>query len=602
MASTSHGSAEFSEHEGFSFNAVSCGKNIVFGRSRYGARLFHAFPTKKHFLSVAPTRSGKGACLIIPNLLFYIGSTIVIDPKGENAFITAERRRALGQKTHILDPWGETNRRYGAQCGVVEDVATFNPLSILDPDSKHFSEDIVYISDALIINQGKDPHWDNSARELVAGLIAYAVIKQKSLASLSYVRTLLTGPREQLAAIATESQKWGYDNVACRKLGRFTDAKNKEISSIISTALTQLAFLDSKTLSDNLEESSFSFEELVDGTATIYLVLPVDKLQTFGRWLRIMISIGIRTVARNTKKLPAPVLFVLDEFGTIGKLSAVSQAVGLMAGLQMCIWVFVQDFIQLKRDYPDEWETFIANSECVSAFNIMDQFTAEHISRMLGSRTVERISQATEEEREGGFLRRANPDYMKMTDQEFSRALLHPDEIRRLRADLGLIIPNADPATFTKIYYFDHAYLFQLCRPDPYFTDPNLLIIAETNADREQLSDIYKEEKAILQKNWQTLPENLQELCEKIEKGIEEKIDNQDLGQLISDLKTARERQISQEKWEATQEKIKDGAEKARVLAVKSINGTLKAAQKFKESETFGKFTGKMKGFFKPKD
>merc|ERR1711879_1070493 len=49
-----------------------------------------------------------------------------------------------------------------------------------------------------------------------------------------------------------------------------------------------------------------------------------------------MISIGIRTISRNTEKLDYPVLFILDEFGTIGKLSAVAQAVGLMAGLQVC--------------------------------------------------------------------------------------------------------------------------------------------------------------------------------------------------------------------------------------------------------------------------
>jgi len=72
-----------------------------------------------------------------------------------------------------------------------------------------------------------------------------------------------------------------------------------------------------------------------------------------------MVSIGIRTVARNTRKLPLPVLFMLDEFGTIGRLSAVAQAYGLMAGLQMVLWAFVQDLVQLKRDYPEDWETFI---------------------------------------------------------------------------------------------------------------------------------------------------------------------------------------------------------------------------------------------------
>ena len=68
-----------------------------------------AIPPKRHCLSVAPTRSGKGVSLIIPNLLQYRGSSIVIDPKGENAWITAPARRAMGQKVFILDPWGAVN-------------------------------------------------------------------------------------------------------------------------------------------------------------------------------------------------------------------------------------------------------------------------------------------------------------------------------------------------------------------------------------------------------------------------------------------------------------------------------------------------------------
>jgi type IV secretory pathway TraG/TraD family ATPase VirD4 len=148
-----------------------------------------------------------------------------------------------------------------------------------------------------------------------------------------------------------------------------------------------------------------------------YLVLPVDKLQTYGRWLRLMASIAIRTVARNERKLANPVAFILDEFGTIGALKAVSQAYGLMAGLNMTLWVFVQDFVQLRRDYPDDWETFIGNSQAVTCFGVMDQFTARYISDMVGTATLERISVATAEKREGGILRSGDPNYTAMADQ-----------------------------------------------------------------------------------------------------------------------------------------------------------------------------------------
>jgi type IV secretion system protein VirD4 len=477
------GSSKWSTSEGDESSIALNGYNLVIGypMRNDGAGLYRlqdrwfAQAPNRHCLSVAPTRSGKGVSLIIPNLLLYAGSAMVIDPKGENAWITAEyRRKGLNQKTMILDPWGEVNRRYGEKAGELETAARFNPLSILDPESEHYADDIAYLADALIINQGKDPHWDDSARELVAGLIAYVVEHPdyREEASLPLVRVFLTKPAADICALAKDAQKFGHESVAARKLGRFV-VDSKEIASIISTALTQTAFLDSKTLAQNLEKSDFSFNDLIDGTATIYLVLPVDKLQTYGRWLRLMVSIGIRTVARNVRKLPLPVLFMLDEFGTIGKLSAVAQAYGLMAGLQMVLWAFVQDLVQLKRDYPEDWETFIGNSEAVTFMGVMDQFTAEYVSRMLGTTTVERISQGTAEARAGKpgiiFSTPANPNYSAMADQVFSRPLLDPAEVRKVTRDIGVMITRYQPCDFDRIVYHKDPLFIDRARPDPHY-------------------------------------------------------------------------------------------------------------------------------------
>lgn len=471
MGTTEHGSAAFSDYQGWARGKCFGGRNILYGYpldkeyKANKARLLLAGPNR-HFLSIAPTRSGKGVSLIIPNLLTYAGSSVVIDPKGENAWITAQyRREGLKQKVIILDPWDEVNRRYGDLAGQKETVARFNPLSILDPAGQHYADDLAYLSDAIIINQGKDPHWDDSARELVSGLIAYAVETYRRKASLPMVRMMLSKPSEEVAGIAKEAQKLGFESIAARKLGRFVN-DSREISSIISTALTQTAFLDSAALSKNLEASDFSFSDLVNGQATIYLVLPVDKLQTYGRWLRLMVSIGIRTVARNTRPLNDPVLFMLDEFGTIGRLSAVSQAYGLMAGLQMCVWAFVQDLVQLKRDYPDDWETFISNSEVVTLFNLMDQTSCEYFSKAFGSETVEVISEDTHKKRKEWF---GNPNYTSMNDKSFGRALIMPEEIRRAQNRIGFTVNRGQPERFEKLSYHDDSDFMSRARLDPHF-------------------------------------------------------------------------------------------------------------------------------------
>lgn len=462
MANTLLGSAVFSSFSGSPKEEVLDGTHLILGRNEEKPHLFYGTKPKRHYLGVAPTRSGKGVSLILPNLLIYKGSAIVIDPKGENAWITAQRRRDMGQAVHILDPWGEVNRRYGDLCGKSEEIATFSPLSILDPASEHFADDVAYLADSLIINQGKDPHWDNSARELVAGLIAFAAETKGEAASLPLVRIMLCKPAAEIAGIATEAAALGPKSLAAKKLARFK-FESKEMAGIVSTAQTQTAFLDSEKLSENMLESSFAFSDLVKKEgATIYLVLPVDKLQTYGRWLRLLVSIGIRTMARNTAPIELPVLFMLDEFGTIGKLSAVSQAVGLMAGLQMCVWAFVQDLLQLKRDYPDEWETFIANAGAIICFGAMDQTTTEYISKMLGQSTVERISIKSEEQRAAG-----GPEMM--TDQAFARPLRTPDEVRRMSTEKGYIIYRGSPIVFEKIPYYESEPFAALARINPLF-------------------------------------------------------------------------------------------------------------------------------------
>jgi type IV secretion system protein VirD4 len=502
MGSNLLGSAGFCKENGVPTNEAFNGFNIVFGAQSHEPDIrWYVRRPHKHFVSVAPTRSGKGAALIIPNLLFYQGSAIVIDPKGENAYITAPRRRELGQKTIILDPWNEVNRRYGDKTGEFEQIATYNPLSVLDPKSPHFLDDLAYIADALIINQGKDPHWDNAARELMAGLIAFAVYEEGAAASLALVRHYITMPQTHLAGLAEKAQEWGAENVAARKLASFVNPDSKENSSIISTAKTQTAFLDSAALSENMLESSFSFSDLVEGQATLYLVLPVDKLYTYGRWLRLMVSLGIRTISRNTKALPAPVLFVLDEFGTIGKLAAVSQAVGLMAGLQMCVWVFVQDLIQLKRDYPDEWETFLGNASDITFSDVMDQFTCEYCSKMLGKTTVERISVGTAERRKGGFLSTGDPNYSQMSDQNFSRELLTPDEVRRQPEYIGIIISRELPKIYGKCFYYHNSFFCDISRLNPYYPDPKEANKAtEQRAEEEQKEEENK--KSMFARRW----------------------------------------------------------------------------------------------------
>jgi len=476
------GSAKWWEFDGLNddYGATLLDSQFIIGKSTIGKKGRVITNVHRHLLTVAPTRSGKSASLILPNLLHSKRSAVVIDPKGELAFLTAKRRRELGQRTFVFDPFGEVEKNYGkfASDDDQEPVTCFNPFENCSGDD--LKDYVRYISEALILVQGDDPHWGESSLELTEGLLAWTIEDPDTIKSLPNFRSLLTQPLNALAATAVEAQLLPYTSIAKRKLGRFTDDKiieNKELCSIISTAITQTAFLDDPELNECLSSTTndFSFDCLTEDDlgATIYLVLPFDKLQSHGRWLRLMVSLAIRTVFRCAKKLKDSVLFVLDEFGTIGPLPAITNAFSMGAGRQMLLWAFVQGLPQIKRDYPAEWEIFIANCDHVIFFNIMDEFSAKYLSDMLGNTTVSITQQ-------NGYTGSANntntlcgPCFQEEkvpASQYYSRCLLQPSEIRQLPEDYGVLVNrNKPPVLFEKIKYFDDDLFKSYARKDPYY-------------------------------------------------------------------------------------------------------------------------------------
>jgi type IV secretory pathway TraG/TraD family ATPase VirD4 len=113
----------------------------------------------RHVCLVSNARGGKGVGVIVPNLCFWPGSCIVVDPKGENATVTSRRRgggseyaHALGQKVCILDPFGEVQLPGSLK-------ARYNPLDAIDPDSDLAIDDAGRVAAALVVIENRnDPY------------------------------------------------------------------------------------------------------------------------------------------------------------------------------------------------------------------------------------------------------------------------------------------------------------------------------------------------------------------------------------------------------------------------------------------------------------
>ncbi|MEM6785473.1 MAG: type IV secretory system conjugative DNA transfer family protein [Bacteroidota bacterium] len=235
-----------------------------------------------------------------------------------------------------------------------------------------------------------------------------------------------------------------------------TRSSASKASSVVSSAQRHTHFLDSPRMervlggpSGGLSEAPLALSDLGAGPVTLYLIVPPDRLDTFARWLRLVIASAVTELARRPPR-GRRVLFLLDEFAQLGPMAPVRRAVSLMAGYGLRVWTFLQDLTQLKALYPRDWETFVANADVVQAFGVTDQTTAEYLSRMCGRTTVFGRSQTA------GRNRGHRSSYSAgRSASEQGRDLMTADELRRLGDERQLILSRGeDPVLARKVRYF----------------------------------------------------------------------------------------------------------------------------------------------------
>ncbi len=227
-----------------------------------------------HLLTIAPTGSGKGVSSVIPNLLTYPGSVLVTDPKGENVAVTARARRMLGQRVHVLDPFG-----------IAGGVDSFNPLDMIDTSSVDAYDEATLLADMLVVPDGTSSedaaHWTEEARALLTGLLLYVAAHEPPVArTLTRVRQLLTAEQSVFIATLNDMQRSDRANGLIAEAGnQLLQKAEKEQSGVVSTARRHTHFLSSPRMTAVLSTSSVSFGGLKREPATVYLVLPPYHLR-----------------------------------------------------------------------------------------------------------------------------------------------------------------------------------------------------------------------------------------------------------------------------------------------------------------------------------
>lgn len=466
---TTYGSAKWAQPVTQPESAVTF-RGVFFGKSS-SPDLDTETPTapiyskpESHTLIVARTRAGKGTRVIVPTLLRYDHSMLVIDPKGENAAITARRRRDdLRQTVHIVNPWGVLQARY-TELGF--STATFNPLDAIDRDD-HNAVALAQSMAATIcpVTPGKEAYWQGSAANVLAGVFLWLAYRKDQEKTLGRARQLVTQSRDEFKkTLALMVSTDAFEGAIKEMVSQYLDLAPETYSGIMSNLAESTKFISDPQIKKSTAASSFSMKTLRDDPTTVFLVIPHDRIATHSTWLRLVISSTMYAIKNRdqTKEAKYRCMFLIDEFGSLGHIPDVPRDIAIMSGYGLDFTFIIQGLDQLKNHYGEAKGTILNNCSWKWFCNVADLETAKYLSDTLGKKTVSTVTKGQTKGESARKQATTETEGESTTFGETGRALLTPDEILNLGRDTAILLnPLGAPHYLQPIDYWKLSQIFR---------------------------------------------------------------------------------------------------------------------------------------------
>ena len=457
-------------------------------------------------ITVAPPRVGKGA-LIALNLLSpgdrgFQGSTVTIDPRGELWCIAARRRRELGRRVLLIDPFrvvrGHKKEFEETHLPDVES-ASYNPLDFIRDDESLAVRDINVLLDALLTPPRPDAHnsgrhFYESARAIIAGYMAWVRFQEPAeRQNLSTLYELLSMPpkeRDDFAEGVASMDRFagGLTHIAVERQAQVGD---EEGGSNFMTVANQLAFLNYPELLAHTQTSSFDPLDLAEGDTDLFVVAPEETIEHVKGWLRLWVAIP--NAVAGIKPLERDLLIVIDEMPRLGYLKPVMDGYTMAAGKGVHFWCFAQSISALDSTWGKEHrKTLLHLAELVQilGFPRTDAEGAEELSRAIGTATYE----ARTENRSGTIAENrivtANTQWQAGDSRALVRErLITPDELMTLGPDRQYVIasPKDMPRDALHLHHAD--YWRRWDSRD--LADPNPFVIRKERAEKANTKRVW---------------------------------------------------------------------------------------------------------------
>ena len=375
-----------------------------------------------HYVYLVSTGSGKSVTAVIPTCSFIAHaqkkrSVFITDPKGEiftttsgmfrnNGYkiITIDfRQPELSSKINILQPIineYEKYIEYEKVYSLTQNVEDGNKaMGALAETNRLISSLATMVMTDKV--EAKDPFWNNSAKNLLEGLIGFfleeykqGTIKKEQI-TMTSIRKFQNSSMEQknFKKFKEYINSKSYGSKSKDALISILSASDNTYKSITAVFGEKMNIFDDINVANVISTSEFDLNDLGKEPTALYVIVP-DEDKVYYTLVTIIVGLLYKELVKlansyETKKLPYEIDFILDEFANCPPLADIESLVSVARSRGMHFHFFIQSFSQLNNIYGKEVAQIILDNCGLIYLKTNTEETAEAISKRLGKKTIE---------------------------------------------------------------------------------------------------------------------------------------------------------------------------------------------------------------------
>ena len=414
-----------------------------------------------HWVYLGSTGSGKSVTQVIPFCSFLSiaknkRSAFITDPKGEIFETTSKMFKDRGYKIITIDFRNpELSNKFNILEPIINEYELYMEYEKKSNEEKDYDKKVIFnnksmsyfaetnrlissLSDMIMKDkvEAKDPFWNQSARQLLEGLIGF-FLEEYKLGNIKRNQITMTSIRKfqnsSMSEINFEKfkrylNKKEYVSKSKDSLTSVITAAENTYKSITSVFGSKMNIFDDVNIANVTSESDFDISSIGKEPTALYVIVP-DEDKTYYVLVTIIVGLLYKELTKlankqDNKKLPIQIDWLLDEFANCPPLPDIDAIVSVARSRGMRFHFFIQSFAQLNNVYGKDVAQIILDNCGLVYLKTNTQETAESISKRLGKTTIESnsISQS---------ISLSKSDGNKSTSL-MARDLLTPDEIKQL--------------------------------------------------------------------------------------------------------------------------------------------------------------------------